>query len=47
MHVLVEEVGGDPVQLVGLQVEVLQLAEVVERSLADFLNLIIIQRQPE
>ena len=47
MHVLVQQVGRDDRQLVRLEVEVLQLAQVVQARLTDLSYLVVVQREPE
>ena len=47
MDVLVQQVRRDHCQLVRLQVEVLQLAQVVEARLADLPDLVVVQGEPE
>ena len=47
MHVLVQQVGRDDRQLVRLEVEVLQLAQVVQACLTDLSYLVVVQREPE
>ena len=47
VNIFVEQVCRDPLKFVRLEIEILELPEIIQRGLADFLNLIIIQRQPE
>ena len=47
MDVLVQQVGRDRCQLVRLQVQVLQLAQVVEAGLADLPDVVVVQGEPE
>ena len=47
VDILVKQVRRDHCQLVGLQVEVLQLAQVVEARLADLADLVVVQGEPE
>ena len=47
VNIFVEQVCRDPLKFVRLEIEILELPEIIQRGLADFLNLIIIQRQPK
>ena len=47
VHVLVEQIVRDARQLIGLKVEILQLPLVVEGGLADLLDLVVVQTEPE
>ena len=47
VDVLVEQILRNVGERVGLEVEVLQLSEAVESSLANFVNLVVVQRKPE
>ena len=47
VDVLVQQVSGDHGQLVGLEVEVLQLPQVVEARLADLPDLVVVEGEPE
>ena len=47
VDVLVQQVGRDRRQLVRLQVQVLQLAQVVEAGLADLPDVVVVQGEPE
>ena len=47
MNIFVEEVCRESLEFIGLEVEVLKFAQIVERSLSYFLYLVIIKRQPQ
>ncbi len=47
VDIFVEKILRNIRQSVGLQVEVLQLPQTVQRRLADLLQLVVVQRQPQ